>query len=129
MRDELGIHNIGDQLLARADHGRSSFVTRALDAEDVGVAHETIVKRPEGVILSEQSESKDPYCDRITVSLSDRLLAAIVVLRLLATLGAQDDSFPLPTMRHLSPRYNHCNAAACHQHCSRVARPRLSGLF
>jgi len=42
---ELRIHDIRDQLLTRAHHGRRGFVARALDAENVSVGHVTIVKR------------------------------------------------------------------------------------
>jgi hypothetical protein len=58
----------------------------------------------EGVILSERSESKDPYsCKKFSLAAwrsnpSPRLLAVIGVPRLLATLVARDDT--QKTRRH-----------------------------
>ena len=49
MGDELGINDIGDQLLPRAHHRSGGFVAGALDAENVRVGHRTIVKRGPGL--------------------------------------------------------------------------------
>ncbi len=44
VRGDLRVDDVRHQFLARAHDGRGSFVARALDAEDVNVAHTSIVR-------------------------------------------------------------------------------------
>ena len=60
MGDELGINDIGDQLLPRAHHRSGGFVAGALDAENVSVGHQTIVKRGRGLRLGPWGPFKAP---------------------------------------------------------------------
>src|SRR5208283_3276942 len=117
MGGKLRVNDIRDWLLAGADYGSRRLVARTLDAEDVNVVHTTIVRAAEGAPSGAPQE---------------KVLYMIVI----PTEGFSPSggtcfllSFPEGSGRRAAATIKLVNAGARHQHRSRVARARLSGLF